>query len=80
MKQPWIHKPKTDGIFILAPSFIVLLIVFLFHNKLMSIEKNYSFYVWLILIVGIDVAHVYATLFKTYFVKETFKESKKLLI
>lgn len=80
MTQPWIHKPKTDSIFILAPSFIVLIIVFLFHNKLLQIEKNYSFYVWLIFIVGIDVAHVYATLFKTYFVKETFKESKKLLI
>lgn len=80
MHQPWIHKAKTDGIFILAPSFIVLLIVFLFHNQLMIIEQNHSFYVWLILIVGIDVAHVYATLFKTYFVKETFAESKKLLI
>lgn len=80
MKQPWIHKPKTDGIFILAPSFLVLLIVFLFHNQLLQIEKNHSFYVWLILIVGIDVAHVYATLFKTYFVKENFAESKKLLI
>ena len=80
MKQPWIHKAQTDGIFILAPSFIVLLIVFLFHNQLMTIEENYSFYVWLVLIVGIDVAHVYATLFKTYFVKETFNERKKLLI
>ena len=80
MKQPWIHKAKTDGIFILAPSFLVLLIVLLFHNQLLQIEKNYSFYVWLILIVGIDVAHVYATLFKTYFVKETFNQSKKLLI
>lgn len=78
--QPWIHKPKTDSVFILAPSFIVVAIVFIFQDTLKFLEQNYSFYTWLFLIVFIDVAHVYATLFKTYFVPEEFEKRKKLLI
>jgi hypothetical protein len=80
MGQPWIHKLKTDSVFILAPSFIVVAIVFIFQDALTAIEENYSFYTWLFLIVFVDVAHVYATLFKTYFVEEEFKRSRKLLI
>jgi hypothetical protein len=80
MEQPWIHKPKTDSVFILAPSFIVVAIVFLCQKWLTSIEENYSFYTWLFLIVFIDVAHVYATLFKTYFVPKEFAKKRKLLI
>ena len=80
MQQPWIHKAKTDSLFILLPSFMVVAIVFLFQNQLHQIEKNYSFYTWLFLIVFIDVAHVYATLFKTYFVTSEFQKRKKLLI
>jgi hypothetical protein len=80
MLQPWIHKGKTDGVFILAPSFIVLAIVLLFQNWLTEIEESYSFYTWLFLIVFIDVAHVYSTLFKTYFVASEFQRRKQLYI
>jgi hypothetical protein len=80
MAQPWIDKPKTDCVFILAPSFVVVAIVFFFQETLKDIEANYSFYTWLFLIVFIDVAHVYATLFKTYFAAEEFKKRRKLLI
>lgn len=80
MEQPWIHKAKTDSIFILSPPFLVLSIVLLFQNQLSYIEDKYPFYIWLFLIVFIDVAHVYATLFKTYFVASEFQKRKKLLI
>lgn len=80
MKQPWIHKAKTDWLFIIGPSFFVLALVFLFQDYITKIENEYSFYTWLFLIVFIDVAHVYATLFKTYFVKDEFQKKKKLLI
>jgi drug/metabolite transporter (DMT)-like permease len=58
----------------------VVSIVFLFQKQLQQIETKYSFYTWLFLIVFIDVAHVYATLFKTYFVASEFQKRKKLLI
>lgn len=79
MRQPWIHKAKTDFLFIIGPSFFVLVIIFLFQDFISKIEEQYSFYTWLFLIVFIDVAHVYATLFKTYFVKDEFEKRKKLL-
>ncbi len=80
MKQPWIHNAKTDWSFILSPPFLVLLTVVLFQNQIHNLENHYSFYTWLILIVFVDVAHVYSTLFKTYFVKEEFKERKLLYL
>ena len=80
MEQPWIHKAKIDSVFILLPSFLVVAMVFLFQDQLQLIEEQYSFYTWLFLIVFIDVAHVYATLFKTYFVASEFQKRKKLLI
>lgn len=80
MTQPWIHKAKTDSMFILLPPFLVLTIVFFCQDWLTRLEARYSFYTWLFLVVFIDVAHVYATLFKTYFVPKTFNERKKLLV
>ncbi len=80
MSQPWIHKAKTDSLFILAPSFVVVAVVFLFQHQLAEIENHYSFYTWLFLIVFIDVAHVYATLFKTYLIPSEFHRRKKLLL
>lgn len=80
MKQPWIHNAKTDWCFILSPPFLVLGIVILFHNQIQNLENHYSFYTWLILIVFVDVAHVYSTLFKTYFIKEEFQKRKVLYL
>ncbi|WP_163399896.1 hypothetical protein [Flavobacterium fluviatile] len=80
MMQPWIHRDKTDLLFIIGPSFFVLSIIFMFQDYITEIENDYSFYTWLFLIVFIDVAHVYATLFKTYFVAHEFQKKKKLLI
>ncbi|WP_347066584.1 hypothetical protein [Flavobacterium sp. WV_118_3] len=78
--QPWIHKAKTDSLFILLPPFLVLAVIVLFQKEILWAEQHYSFYTWLFLIVFIDVAHVYATLFKTYFVASEFQKRKKLLI
>jgi hypothetical protein len=80
MKQPWIHKAKTDGLFILSPPFIILAVVVFCQPWLQMLENDYSFYTWLFFVVFIDVAHVYATLFKTYLVPKAFQERKKLLI
>ena len=80
MKQPWIHSAKTDWWFILSPPFLVLLIIFLFQKQIQGLENHYSFYTWLFLIVFVDVAHVYSTLFKTYFVKGEIQRNKLLYL
>ncbi|MCJ8152423.1 hypothetical protein MKJ01_01445 [Chryseobacterium sp. SSA4.19] len=78
MKQPWIHSAKTDSWLILAPPFVILLIIFIFQRDIRELENQYSFYTWLFLIVFVDVAHVYSTLFKTYFVKAEIRKRKFL--
>lgn len=80
MKQPWIHNVKTDWWFILSPPFLVLLVIFLFQKQIQGLENHYSFYTWLFLIVFVDVAHVYSTLFKTYFVKGEIQKNKWLYL
>jgi hypothetical protein len=80
MKQPWIHKPVSDTFFLLLPPFAILAVVFFCQEWLRQLEENYSFYTWLFLVVFIDVAHVYATLFKTYLVPKAFREKRRLLI
>ncbi|MFZ4930904.1 hypothetical protein [Chryseobacterium sp. Mn2064] len=80
MKQPWIENAKTDWWFILSPPFLVLLIIFFFQTQIQELENTYSFYTWLFLIVFVDVAHVYSTLFKTYFIKGEVQKRKLLYI
>ncbi|MBO9563030.1 MAG: hypothetical protein J7621_09665 [Niastella sp.] len=79
MKQPWIYSLKLDSIFILSPPFISLLIVFLFPG-LFTASSGIPVTAWLILVVFIDVAHVYSTLYRTYFDKDTFRQQKHVLI
>ena len=78
MRQPWIHNAKSDFWWMLSPPFIILLIIFLFQNQIETLQSESNFYVWLFLIVFVDVSHVYSTLFKTYFVKKEV-QSRKLL-
>lgn len=64
--QPWIRSPRYDGLLILAPPFLALLVVLMLpapyrHSAAMPLLA------WVALVVLIDVAHVYGTLFQTYF-------------
>ena len=79
MKQPWIYSGKVDGAFILAPAFIVTAIVLLFQSTITALDEM-PVWLWGILIVGIDVAHVYSTLFRTYADADEFNARRTLYI
>ena len=76
MKQPWIHSRFVDSIWIIGPPYFTLALVFLFYDSLVDLSNSYNFLTWIILVVFIDVAHVYSSLFKTYFVKEEFEKHR----
>ncbi|MBN9293228.1 MAG: hypothetical protein J0G96_04525 [Flavobacteriia bacterium] len=78
MKKYWIYNKTFDLIWILLPPIFIWFIVMFFHQQLQEIQEGYSFYTWLILIVFIDVAHVYASIFRSYLVKEKWKKHKLL--
>lgn len=78
-QQPWIGQPIVDTLFILLPPFISLLIVFLFPAVFQN-QKGVTDASWIILILLIDVAHVYSTLYRTYFDPVAFQKQRTVLI
>ncbi len=64
MQQRWLFSPRVDiGVFAgsaLASAALVLLAPFL------GIEAETPLWAWVVLVLGIDVAHVWSTLFRVY--------------
>ncbi|WP_207535618.1 hypothetical protein [Desertivirga arenae] len=79
IKQPWLNSVSSDTIFILLPPFLALFIVGLFPTQFKESDAMPALY-WLILIVFVDVAHVYSTLYRTYFNPRELKAKKSLLV
>ena len=77
-KQPWIRSAAVDSALILAPAFIAVVVAFFWHTLAPTSET--PAWAWLLLVVGIDVAHVYSTLFKTYFRSTEFAARKTLFL
>jgi hypothetical protein len=78
-KQPWLHSPVIDGVFILSPPFIALLLVICFPAQFQA-SSAIPVYYWLFLVVFIDVAHVYSTLYRTYFTLGAYKKNTFLIV
>ncbi len=78
-RYPWLHSAFTDGVFLLSPAFLVTAAVLLWPG-FFTAENDVSPVLWLALVVGVDVAHVYSTLYRTYFDKEESVRYRTLLI
>lgn len=76
-KQAWLHSPWLDSVFILSPPFLCLAAVALFPSYFQ--ETDVSLAAWVALVLLIDVGHVYSTLFRTYFEKESVVRLGQLL-
>lgn len=79
MKQPYIHSAFSDLVFILSPPFVCLSLVILFPGYFNQ-GAEVAGYSWLLLIVLIDVSHVYSTLFRTYLDKDMMSRFKTLFL
>jgi len=79
LQQPWIGKPIIDTLFILLPPFACLLFIAL-CPQLFQNNGELSETWWVILVLLIDVAHVYSTLYRTYFNTEVYKQQQSLLL
>ena len=76
-EQNWIYSAKFDGFFIIAPAFIITFAALLFADKLDALSQVSPLWFGL-LIVGIDVSHVYSTIFRTYCDKDELRARKTL--
>ena len=77
--QPWIRSGPKDLLFILSPPFLALLMVMLFPQQFKQSNAMPVQY-WVILIVMVDVAHVYSSLYRTYFNPAEFHRNRALFI
>lgn len=76
--QPWIGKPVVDIVFILLPPFASLLFILLFPS-LFRDTKDMSVGGWVALVLLVDVAHVYSTLYRTYLDPKALQQQRSLL-
>jgi len=78
-KQPWIGNPIIESLFILLPPFGSLAVIAafprLFQNNTSMPDAG-----WVILILLIDVAHVYSTLYRTYFDPQSRSQCRNALL
>lgn len=79
LSQPWLNSALSDSIFILSPPFLSLLLVFFFPDQF-KVTTAMPVEYWVLLVVFIDVAHVYSTLYRTYFNAERLRKQHTLLI
>jgi len=77
--QPWIGNAVVDSLFILLPPFFCLLIIAFFPSAFLSSDPV-STINWIILVVLIDVSHVYSTLYRTYFDPVIFRRQRMILL
>lgn len=77
--QGWLQSPAWDLSFILAPAFLSSAFVLLFHEQ-MAETANVPLWVWVCFVLLVDVAHVYATLFRTYFAPRALEQNRSLLL
>ncbi|PQJ12100.1 hypothetical protein CJD36_009945 [Flavipsychrobacter stenotrophus] len=77
--QPWINKPLYDVAFILLPPFLALLVVALLPAHFKN-SGDMPVMVWVMLVLFVDVAHVYSTLYNTYLDKDRLRRHSRLFI
>lgn len=78
-KQPWIYSPKVDLLFIIGPAFIVTALIALLQGPIATLSSVPP-WLWLLLVVGVDVTHVYSTLFRTYLDKVELQKRQALYL
>lgn len=77
--KAWLSAPAFDLTFIVGPAWLSSALVILFAPKIAGMQ-NVPLWAWVCFVLIIDVAHVYATLFRTYFDKEAFSKNKSVLM
>jgi len=77
--QPWLANARIESIFILLPPFLSLAVIAAFPALFRDTDTIPDAW-WVILILLIDVAHVYSTLYRTYLDKRSFRKYRLPLV
>lgn len=77
--QPWIHSAFVDGVFILGTPFFIVAATLIF-SVYFGKPDSMTFVSWAILVMGVDVSHVYSTIYRTYLDRETMHRHGTFLL
>src|SRR5579862_4759562 len=75
---PWIYSPKFDLTAIIGPPIVITTVVLIWGSKLANLDEPP--WLWVLLVLGVDVAHVYSSLFRTYLDRDEFKKRRTLYL
>jgi hypothetical protein len=70
-RSPWIHNGTFDLTCIFAPQLAIAVLLLIFPDVVRSLG-DLPTWLWVVLVVGVDVSHVYSTVFRTYFDRREF--------
>ncbi len=77
--QPWIYSRRLDMWFIIGPAFLITGLVLALQGWWQQLETIPP-WLWLLLILGVDVTHVYSTLYRTYLDKQEMQQRAVLYL
>ncbi|MBX9685800.1 MAG: hypothetical protein K2X27_03805 [Candidatus Obscuribacterales bacterium] len=76
--QAWLRSPAWDCFWIIGPAFVTSILALLFKNQIESM-RTLPLWAWVCFVLLVDVAHVYATLFRSYLDKNILEKNSTLL-
>ena len=74
----WIFSKHYDLTWLFVPVWGVWVVTFCLPEAWVTAEV--PLWIWVVFVLGIDVSHVWSTLFRTYLDREEFQHHRKLLI
>lgn len=77
--QAWLASPAWDISLIILPAFLSSIIALSVNGQIGG-SQTLPLWAWVCLILMVDVAHVYASLFRTYFHREAVEKNRTLLL
>ena len=66
LAQPWLASARFDLLWIVGPAFWITVLVLCFSGYADGLAETPE-WLWAVLVMGVDVSHVYSTLYRTYF-------------
>jgi hypothetical protein len=76
--SPWLFSRSTDLLVLSLPVWLTWSVCFVLPAA--ALERTLPLWMWAVFIVGIDVSHVWSTLFRTYLDREEFAHHRAALL
>ncbi len=74
----WLFSRGMDILILFMPVWLLWVFFFVFADQLEGL--NFPLWMWVVFILGIDVSHVWSSLFRSYGDREEFRAQRKMLI